>query len=65
MNLKPFYDEKVKIFEETGKIFLGKVNDYFYPDENENGKDSIVVDTVENQAVEFYEDHIREIEIIK
>lgn len=65
MNLKQFYDEKVKIVAENGKIFLGKVNDYFYPDENENGKESIVVDTVENQAVEFYEDHIREIKIIK
>lgn len=34
---------------------------FFYPDDNENGKESIVVDTIENQAIEFYEDHIKKI----
>lgn len=65
MNLKQYYGKKVKIVAENSKIFLGRVNDYFYPDENESGKESIVVDTIENQAIEFYEEHIKEIEIIK
>lgn len=51
----------MKIVADNDKVFLGKVNDYFYPDDNENGKESIVVDTIENQAIEFYEDHIKEI----
>lgn len=61
MNLKQYYGKKVKIVADNDKAFLGKVNDYFYPDDNENGKESIVVDTIENQAIEFYEDHIKEI----
>lgn len=61
MNLKQYYGKKVKIVADNDKVFLGTVNDYFYPDDNENGKESIVVDTIENQAIEFYEDHIKEI----
>lgn len=53
MNLKQYYGKKVKIVADNDKVFLGKVNDYFYPDDNENGKESIVVDTIENQAIEF------------
>lgn len=65
MNLKQYYGKKVKIVADNDKVFLGTVNDYFYPDDNENGKESIAVDTIENQAIEFYEEHIKEIEIIK
>ena len=61
MNLKQYCGKKVKIVADNDKVFLGTVNDYFYPDDNENGKESIVVDTIENQAIEFYEDHIKEI----
>ena len=46
MNLKQYYGKKVKIVADNDKVFLGKVNDYFYPDKNENGKESIVVDTI-------------------
>ena len=53
MNLKQYYGKKVKIVADNDKVFLGTVNDYFYPDDNENGKESIVVDTIENQAIEF------------
>lgn len=65
MNLKQYYGKKVKIVADNDKVFLGTVNDYFYPDDNENGKESIAVDTIENQAIEFYEEHIKKIEIIK
>lgn len=61
MNLKQYYGKKVKIVADNDKVFLGTVNDYFYPDDNENGKESIAVDTIENQVIEFYEDHIKEI----
>ena len=62
MKLKQFYNKKVKIVADNDLVFLGTVNDYFYPDDNEN--ESIVVDTIEGSAVEFYEDDIAEIEII-
>lgn len=65
MKLKQFYKKKVKIVSDNDLVFLGIVNDYFYPDDNENEKESIVVDTTEGKAVEFYEDDIAEIEIIE
>ena len=64
MKLKQFYNKKVKIVADNDLVFLGTVNDYFYPDDNKNEKESIVVDTIEGSAVEFYEDDIAEIEII-
>lgn len=70
MNLKQFYNKKVKIVADNELVFLGKVNDYFYPEDNDNGKESIVVDTIEgssieNSAVEFYAENIKTIEVIK
>ena len=61
MNLKQYCGKKVKIVADNDKVFLGKVNDYIFPEDNESEKESIVVDTIENQAIEFYEDHIKEI----
>lgn len=65
MNLKQFYNKKVNIVADSGSVYLGMVTDYFYPDDNESGKESIIVDTDEGTAVEFYEKNIKEIEIIK
>lgn len=42
--------------------FDGVVTDYFHPDENETGKESIVIDSSNGSAIEFYEDDIKEIE---
>lgn len=65
MNLRQFYNKKVEIIADNEHVFLGKVNDYFYPDDNENGRESIVVDTIDGSAVEFYEDNIKTIKIIE
>ena len=65
MGLKPYINKKVKIVADNDVTFAGTVNDYFYPDENENGKESIILDTLEGQAIEFYENSIKAIEIIK
>ena len=65
MSLKPYINKKVKIVADNDVTFAGTVNDYFYPDENENGKESIILDTLEGQAIEFYENSIKAIEIIK
>ena len=43
MKLKQFYNKKVKIVADNDLVFLGTVNDYFYPHDNENEKESIVV----------------------
>ena len=65
MKLKPFYAKQVKIVAENKLVFLGKVNEYFYPSDNESGKESIVIDTAEGKSVEFYETDILSIEIIE
>ncbi len=62
MNLKRFYNTKVNIITNTGMKFDGIVTDYFYPDENETGKESIVIDSSNSSAIEVYEDDIKEIE---
>lgn len=65
MNLKQFYNKKVAIVAKNGRLFEGFINDYFWPDDNENGKESIVIDTEAGEAIEFYETDIESIEIIE
>jgi len=65
MNLVDYYRHKVKILADNGRSFVGFVSDYIWPDENENGKESIIIDT-DNIAngIEFYADDIVSIEIL-
>jgi len=63
MELKQFYRKKVKIVATNGRVFRGKVSDYVDPEDNEPEEESIIVDTVDGQAVEFYEKDIKEIEV--
>lgn len=65
MNLKQFYGKKVKIVAANGMIFLGMVNDYFFPEDNESGKESIAVDTIEKQTIEFDAESIQKIEAVQ
>ena len=65
MNLKQYYGKKVKIVAANGMIFLDTVNDYFFPEDNEAGKESIAIDTIEKQTIEFNEESIQKIELIK
>ncbi len=39
--------------------FSGVVTEYFYPDENESGKECIVIDSLSGYPVEFYEEDIK------
>ena len=57
MNLVDFYGENVKITAVNGNVYTGVVEDYIYPEDNENGKESIIV--------EFYENDIFSIELRK
>lgn len=64
MKLKQFYNKKVNIVSNDGTAFSGVVTDYFYPDENESGKESIVIDSSRGKYVEFYEEDIKTIESV-
>lgn len=65
MNLVDFYGENVKITAVNGNVYTGVVEDYIYPEDNENGKESIIVDTTSKNIVEFYENDIFSIELRK
>ena len=43
---------------------MGRIADYIYPEDNENGKESIVVDASDGTPYEFYSEDLRKIERI-
>jgi len=61
MNLKEFYGKRVHIVEIDGASFWGKVNDYFFPEDNEIGIESIIVDLENGEPTEFYPHEIKTI----
>lgn len=62
MKLKQFYNKKVQIVSNEDARFEGVVTEYFYPEENETGKESIVIDSSNGNIIEFYESDIKTIE---
>ena len=52
----------MNIVSKEGTAFSGVVTEYFYPEENESGKESIVIDSSSGAPVEFYEEDIKIIE---
>lgn len=64
MDLKIYYGKKVNIVATNGKSYVGTVNDYFFPEDNESGIESICVDTYDGGIVEFTENDIETITII-
>ena len=64
MSLKELCGKRVRIVSPDGVSFMGKVDDYFYPEDNENEKESVVLDTEDGTLIEFYEDDIKELEIV-
>ena len=65
MELVKFYNKKVRITDTEGRVFLGHVSDYIYPEDNEPEVESIIVDELSGDLLEFYEETIKEIEIIE
>ena len=63
MNLKLYYYKNVIIITYDGEMFTGLVDDYFYPEDNETGLESIVVNT-NHGLYEFNENDIKEIKIV-
>lgn len=65
MDLLKYYNKRVCIKDIHGLTTIGKVNDYCYPEDNEHGKESIIVDCEEyGTPFEFWEDNIASIEIL-
>ena len=64
MSLKQYFDKYVIIITDDGKAFTGLVDDYIYPEDNENNLESIVLKTQKGNLYEFTNDDIETIEII-
>ncbi len=64
MSLKEYYEHTVKIIADNGEVFCGIVIDYFFPDDNENNLESIIIRTSKGNLFEFTKDEIETIEII-
>lgn len=64
MSLIKYLNKTVAITADNSKIFFGTVDEYFYPDENENNSESIVLRTQNCDLYEFTEDDIDAITII-
>ena len=59
---KKYYGQTVTIIADNGKEFCGFVDDYFFPDDNEHGLESIVLKT-STGLYEFTKEEIETIEI--
>ena len=65
MELIKFYNKKVRIVDSRGVVFVGVVNDYIYPEDNETNEESIIIDVPDNEyPIEFYSKDIATIKII-
>ena len=45
MDLKKYYEKDIIISDFDGKTFYGFIDDYIYPADNENKKESIILRT--------------------
>lgn len=64
MMLKMLYGKDVMIDTIGGQVFIGRVVDYFFPEDNENGKESIILKIGENAHIEVTEETIEKIDIV-
>ena len=63
MDLKQFCGKEVTIITVDGQLLCGVVDDYFFPEDNENGKESIVVKTIRSKCIEVSSDDIEKITV--
>lgn len=61
MELQSYYNKNVTIIDIDGQTFSGVVSDYFHADENESGKESIILESKDGELTEFEENEIKEI----
>lgn len=55
MKLVNFYGRNVTVILTDGSSVTGTVSDYVFPEDNENGKESIIIDTNSGEIIELYE----------
>ena len=53
LSLRSFFGKKVTIIDENGNVFFGTVDDYFYPEDNDDGEESIVLSISDSEPIEF------------
>lgn len=61
MSLKEYYGKNVSIIGLREQRYIGRVTDYVFPEDNENGLESIIVDLPNGEIQEFYQSDITEI----
>lgn len=66
ISLSTYEDKDVVIQTNNGKVYRGNVNYYFYPEDNEDGQESIAIrDYSSGLLVNIGKSEIKSIEIIK
>ena len=63
MCLSKYYNRKVQVMVDDMTI-MGIVTDYFYPEDNPNGEESIIIHTSSADDVELYASEITRISVI-
>lgn len=63
MTLKSYYGKQVTVICDDGQVFNGVVDDYFFPEDNDNGEESIILKTTDSGFVEFTASEIDEINL--
>jgi hypothetical protein len=68
MGLIKYYGKKVRIIAKNGKMFEGRVTDYYYPEDNEPEEESIAIrcekGSFVGKSIEFREHDIVTIEVM-
>ena len=63
-----FEGKIVRIVDVDGEVFEGRVTDYIYPDDDDTGHESIIIDCTKGklvgESVEFWERDIQSIKEI-
>ena len=56
--LEKFFGKDVIIITEDNETFYGVVDDYIFPEDNEDNKESIILSTPKHELIEFKESEI-------
>lgn len=63
MQLESYCGKTVSIVDNEGHVFSGVVDDYFYPEDNDSGSESIVLKTNSGDLYEFTSEVIERITV--
>lgn len=61
--LRKYMGKRVRITCVDMKAYVGKVDDYIYPEDNYNDKAGLIIETEDKRLIEFSEDETLEIEL--